>query len=463
MARFRASKPARRIGTLFINPGGPGGSGRGFVFAVGAFLDAQLGGRFDIVGFDPRGVGRSDPLHCFDSRAALGAFLWRLPLFPYRAEQYWRFFKRFDRLGPECLDDRERIARHMSTADVARDLDRLRRAVGDRRLSYLGFSYGSYIGSTYANLFPRRVRALVIDGVLDPRLWSSGWQISSDRVATQEVFDEFIRLCDAAATQCAFWTPNGSQERWDRLVRAVRRQPVVLPGGFRYTYDLLIEDAAGAMYAPEVWDGRRGAAAWFDMVADIALGDADVPPDAERRRRSLLDRLEATYDNAFDAFFGNHCADTEYPSSFRAFREIGRYAGEASRFGPGWWWFNSGCSSWPVNRDRYTGPWRTRTSSPALIVGNLFDPATAYSGAVATSRLLRNSRLLTYAGWGHTAYIRSECVTARVNDYLLTRRLPPAGTVCPANPNPFLPVAGRRVSGPREPEVGLPASWMMRR
>ncbi len=105
----------------------------------------------------------------------------------------------------------------MSTADVARDLDLLRRAVGDRKLTYLGFSYGSYLGNTYANLFPQNVRALVIDGVLDPRLWSSGWQIKSDRVATQEEFEEFLRLCDEAGPDCAFSAPEGSAARWEAL------------------------------------------------------------------------------------------------------------------------------------------------------------------------------------------------------------------------------------------------------
>ena len=102
----------------------------------------------------------------------------------------------------------------MNTADVARDMDLLRQAVGDARLSYLGFSYGSYLGNTYANLFPSNIRALVIDGVLDPHLWSSGWQIRSDRVATKEEFDEFLRLCDEAGDDCAFGAPEGSAARW---------------------------------------------------------------------------------------------------------------------------------------------------------------------------------------------------------------------------------------------------------
>ena len=110
----------------------------------------------------------------------------------------------------------------MSTADVARDLDLLRRAVGDSRLTYLGFSYGTYIGTTYANLFPGNIRALVIDGVLDPSLWSSGWQVRSDRVATQEEFDEFLRLCREAGPACAFGAGRHTARRWETLARLGR-------------------------------------------------------------------------------------------------------------------------------------------------------------------------------------------------------------------------------------------------
>ena len=156
LAKLPASDPARRIGTVFINPGGPGGSGVDMVlFDLATSSRENLDGRFDVVGFDPRGVARSDPLHCFDSAGRPR----RVPRQPAgvpvppsaRSGPTSTTGAAWD---PECLDDRQAIARHMSTADVARDLDLLRRAVGDSKLTYLGFSYGSHIGNTYANLFP---------------------------------------------------------------------------------------------------------------------------------------------------------------------------------------------------------------------------------------------------------------------------------------------------------------------
>jgi pimeloyl-ACP methyl ester carboxylesterase len=457
LAKVPASDTARRIGTVFINPGGPGGSGVDMLLSgFGEFLAENLDGRFDIVGFDPRGVARSDPLHCFDSPEQLEEFFSGQPIFPYQRAQERPFFKRYRQLGPECLDDRQAIARQMSTADVARDLDLLRRAVGDARLSYLGFSYGSYLGNTYANLFPNRVRALVIDGVLDPRLWSSGWQIRSDRVATQEVFDEFLRLCDAAGPQCAFYTAGGSAARWDALAAHIRREPLVVDPKFTYTYDLLIADAAGVMYAPEFWSDY---AAILDQVADLALDDQPAAAALVTQRERLLQRLasplqEADYPNFTDAYYGNQCADTEYPRRFSTYRAIGAYAERGSQFGPYWWWANAGCADWPTAPDRHVGPWTARTSAPVLVVGNVFDPATDYAGARASDQLLRNSRLLTYAGWGHTAYGRSACTREHVDRYLLTGTVPPRGTVCPSNPNPFTTAAARQSAS--APLIGLP-------
>ncbi|GLY51170.1 alpha/beta hydrolase [Lentzea sp. NBRC 102530] len=416
LARKPATDKARRIGSLLLNPGGPGGSGVNFALGAGDRLSANLQGRFDIVGFDPRGVGKSDPLHCFASEADLDEFFEGVPGFPYRAAQERPFYDRYRSLGPECRDD-QRIAKHMSTADVARDLDLLRRAVGDRKLNYLGFSYGSFLGATYANLFPDNIRALVVDGVLNPELWSSGRQIESDRIATKEEFREFLRTCDEA--RCVFGPK--SEQRWDALLKSVRAKPIQL-GDELYTYDAVIGAAVGAMYSPSDWPD---AAALFDQLSDAA--------------GSLSAAAEADYPNGFDSYNGNACADIEFPRAFESYQTVSRYAARGSEFGPYWWWGNAACANWPVNEDRYAGPWRTRTNAPVLVVGNHFDGVTDFRGAQAVNRQIAGSRLLAYAGWGHTAYGVSQCATDHTNAYLLEGKLPAVGTVCPANPNPFLP------------------------
>jgi pimeloyl-ACP methyl ester carboxylesterase len=346
----------------------------------------------------------------------------------------------------------------MSTADVARDLDLLRRAVGDKKLTYLGFSYGTFIGNTYANLFPDNIRALVIDGVLDPRLWSGGLQILSDRSNTALEWGELLRLCDAAGPACAFAGKDGSAARWETLARTIRDHPLDLGGGMLYTYDQLINDAVGAMYEPEGWGGPGGFGAFLDQIADAALGENVAAATKAAALRPVHAR-EADYPNGFDGFNGNVCADSRFPSTLEADSAIGRFAEAGSRFGPLWWWSNAACAHWPVNEDRYTGPWRTRTSAPVLVVGNFFDGVTSYAGAQASNRLLEGSRLLSYAGWGHTAYGRSECVTGHVNSYLLAGTLPPEGTLCPANPNPFLTTAAIQAAGP---VAGFPTAWPSR-
>lgn len=472
LARIAASNANQKLGTVFVNPGGPGGSGVDFVawYGFGSYLAELLGGRYDVVGFDPRGVGATEPIRCFESNDAAAEFLGSQPVFPFEQGQYRPFYEAWFDYGKRCGGSDQPIVTNMSTADVARDLDELRRAVGDRGLNYLGFSYGSYIGNTYAKLFSQNVGRMVIDGVLDPQLWSSGWQITSDRIATQEVLDEFLRLCDEAGADCAFHTAEGAASRWDRLAKSLRAQPVDLGDGFLVGYDLLVAVTTSALYAPEVWAGTDGFAARLDMLADLALGEGAVNPAASAASyRALLERLggpsadlaaEPYLFNGLDAYYGNHCADAEYPRAFAPWRATDRYAAAGSRFGPLWWWSNAGCAAWPVNRDRYAGPWSTRTANPVLVVGNRFDPSTAYSGAQASARYLHGSRLLTYAGWGHTAFGRSECVTRAVVDYLIGGSLPEPGTECPANPNPFLP-SDARSAGMPAPLVGLPPAWTL--
>jgi pimeloyl-ACP methyl ester carboxylesterase len=445
LAKIPAADPANKIGTVFLNPGGPGGSGVSLVLSeFGDGLRSLLNGRFDIIGFDQRGgEGASAPLQCFETEDDRSAFWAQSPaLFPYRREHRRPFFEHYRSLASRCLGRGQAIATHMSTADAARDLDLLRRAVGDERLTYLGFSYGTYLGQTYANLFPNKVRALVLDGVIDPRRLSSGRQFVAVMRSMSAVLDEFLRLCDEAAEQCAFNGIDGPVARFDALVRSLRDAPLVGENGATlYEYTTLIVDASNAMNVPEIWPAY---AEFLDAVADaIENGNVGAPQGVLNRRTQIQDQLadaapqSAAYNNGWDAYYGILCSDSPVPDSFAAFNAIMDFAERTSVFGQYWWARVTPCASWPVVPDRYMGPWSTRTSAPVLVVGNYYDATTDYEGAVASSHLLKNSRLLSYAGWGHTAFNRSECVARYVAEYLLDGALPSEGTVCPANPSPF--------------------------
>jgi pimeloyl-ACP methyl ester carboxylesterase len=470
LARYPAADQANRIGTLFVNFGGPGISGvNRLLGGAGQLLAAATQGRFDVVSFDPRGVGLSDPLQCFATEADRAAYFSTVPIFPYRDDQERHFFDVISGLAPVCFGRNLRITAHMSTADVARDLDLLRAAVGDERITYFGFSYGSFVGNTYANLFPNKIRALVIDGVIDPHIWVIGRQISSDRVATAAVLDEFLRLCDEAAgihpALCPASGPDGAAAKFDALAEALKDVPVLLPDGSLYTYDRLIADANGCLYTPEIWPD---CAAFIGFLSNAVRGEPAAAQQVVAARQVIIVRSRAAagpqtrYANMFDASYGVLCADTEYRRPFAVYAALDGWTEKGSIFGPYWWWGNAGCANWPLSPDRYAGPWTARTSASVLIVGNYFDPATDYAGALASDKWLKNSRLLSYAGWGHIAFTRNACVQGHVINYLLNGALPAEGTVCPANPNPFFPVS---VTGAAStfrsvaPSIGGPTLW----
>jgi pimeloyl-ACP methyl ester carboxylesterase len=454
LIRLPASDPARRIGSIFLNPGGPGGSGVDFVRALAPVLYSdEVRARFDLVGFDPRGIMGSTPLRCFETFDQALSVLPPMAFPVTRAEE--RTWVRSDRaLAGACAERGGAILDHMATADVARDLDLLRRAVGDLRLSYVGYSYGSFLGATYANLFPTKVRALVVDGVLDPVAWATG-RGHKDRTlpfstrlrsakGAWATLQEFFRLCDAGAANCAF-SHGSPRHRFGELAERLREEPVQLPdglgGSFPFGYADLIATTLGSMYDPGSWPLL---AEFLQGLWDLARPEAAAATlHALRARLGALQRED--YPNFIEGFPGVACSETDNPDHVGAWARAARAEDREFRyFGRPWTWISSICQPWPGwDADRYAGPWTRRTANPVLVVNARFDPATPIHGARTLDRLLPRSRLLTLAGWGHTTLFASACIDDHVSRYLLTTRTPPRGTVCRPDVVPFAQPLGQ--------------------
>jgi pimeloyl-ACP methyl ester carboxylesterase len=230
--RHLASRPDQRIGSLFVNPGGPGDTGVGYVAERGEALDTLTQGRFDIVGWDLRGgAGASAPVTCFADASERAAFWEGLPVPTTRAEER-RYLAKTIELAQRCGERNGELLAHIATADTARDLDHLRRLVGDRKLTYLGESFGTLIGQTYANLFPHRVRAMALDGVVNPVASAAGTEavLASGSADTDRVFRKFLALCEAAGPdRCALAGHGPVAPRVNRLLRRLRHAPIPAP------------------------------------------------------------------------------------------------------------------------------------------------------------------------------------------------------------------------------------------
>lgn len=450
LIRLPATDPARKIGSLFLNPGGPGGSGVDFVLGAGPFIySEEVRARFDIVGFDPRGISRSTALRCFGNPRQWTPYFTPFAFPMTREEEAW--YISADLYLVDACDQRGgKIMDYMATANVARDLDVLRQAVGDEKLTYAGFSYGTYLGVTYANLFPDKVRAVVVDGVLDPIAWSTGMPGESDTMpfstrlrsdaGAMATLREFFRLCDAGGPACAF-APD-SETRYADLAAKLLADPLIIeyPDGFIevFSYQSLISMTLGAMY---------DSYSWPSLAETLAALEAYVSPAAagEAVHQFWVDSGLITkrgfpqYPNYLEGFPGVACSDSDNPDNYEAWWNAAVAAdADYGYFGRLWTYASSLCAQWPGAKiSRYTGPFTANTANPVLVVGNFFDPATRYEGAVTVADLLPNSRLLSMNGWAHCSLFMSACADAYVSEYLLSGTLPPEGTICDQDFVPF--------------------------
>jgi pimeloyl-ACP methyl ester carboxylesterase len=409
VARLPATDQAHKLGTIFYNPGGPGSSGR---FAPA--LTPALHARFDIVGVDPRGVGASSKIHCFTDPSQLEVLQRALGTFPLTREAERQQIADTRVVTDLCEQNAGPLANHLSTGTIARDLDRLRAAFGEPKLRYYGKSYGTYIGETYANLFPGRVGSLALDAVDDPVRWSTGPGPMSYRLRGFEDAPRALQsFLDACGAQCAF--------EYDKILDRLERGPIT------------VTDTAGQQV---VVTGQSAIARIHDY-----LTDAQAAPRLAAFLQALADpassRAPAVQGGPpdIDSLLGGGatlCSDAANPRDPALWWDYARRADRVARgFGPYDVYKTLPCATWDVtDTGRYTGPWNRPTAPILLLANRQGDLETPYAGAHRAERLLGNAHLLSLDTYGHGSRGKSACIDKSLDDYFVAGAVPAPGTLC---------------------------------
>lgn len=439
IVRHAASRPKARIGILFFNPGGPGVSGVSTVKDAGEELDTFGDGRFDIVSWDPRGSGASTHVTCFTSRNALAKF-WGDMGFPTTASASPAYLRKTVEFARRCGKVSRALLPNITTADTARDLDYLRELLGQQRVTYLGWSYGSFLGTTYANMFPTRVRAMILDGIVDPIANVSGREpsLSNGEADADLVFGKFESLCDRAGRSlCALAGDEPAARGISRLVLRLRRAPISAPSapGGSLSYGDFLTSLFLRIRSPDQWP---------QLANDIRA--------AERSNGSALEISAQTLRSAsgyeqLEAPIAIACADSPAQNPPQAWPQVtSRLTTISFIYGPlSSWWLWAPCASWPVaSPNRYTGPWDASTKTPVLLISTRYDPNTPFANGERLQRLLGNAILLTHDGYGHTSTADlSSCVERAERRYLVGLIVPKPGSVCSSDRRPFDPNFGK--------------------
>lgn len=411
------------IGSLLTNPGGPGASGVDLIresldYAVGEPLREQ----FDVVGFDPRGVGESTAVACLDD-AEMDAYLYDIPANP-RGSDAWtdELLARHTEFAEACDANSDGILPYITTQNAARDMDLLRAVLGDTRLNYLGYSYGTFLGATYAELFPDKVGRLVLDGAVDPSI--SGLDVNvTQGVGFESALRAYMADC-LEGSDCPFrGSVDDAMADLGALLASVERDPLPAADGRLLGADTLLLAIVAALYSQDSWD-------YLTMALDSALqGD---PETAFILADFYNNREGGVYlDNQTEAFRAYNCMDYPVDSSAADIAAAeARLAADAPTVAP-YWFGPDSCSVWPYPPTGQRGPIAAEGAAPIVVVGTTNDPATPYEWSVSLAEQLASGVLVTREGEGHTGYNKgSQCVDDAVEAYLLTGAVPQDGLVC---------------------------------
>lgn len=422
IVRKPATDPAHRIGSLLVNPGGPGGSGIDYARSPGV-VSAAVAARFDIIGFDPRGVGQSTAVHCL-SDPEMDTFL-NSPPDPNTPAQQTEVVNQSKFFAAQCAaKSSSSILPFVGTENAARDMDIIRAVLGDKELYYLGKSYGTYLGAVYAEEFPKNVGRLVLDGAIDPSLTAEQLNVTQ-ATAFDAALHHFAQDC-ATHGDCPLGADaTAGINHLKTWVDGLDAAPIPGDATRKLTSAQAMTGIAVAMYDQTWWPDLRAAltkAYAGDGSALLAMADV------------YNNRVSGHYQgNEAEANFAVNCVDHphEADSVQSVEQSLAEYEQAAPFFGEMVAWSGLPCAYWPAAPDTTPHKIAAPGAKPILVVGTTRDPATPYTWAQSLAAQLDTGRLLTMNGDGHTAYLRgSTCIDGAVDAYLLQDTLPPAGTVC---------------------------------
>ncbi|GGS55946.1 alpha/beta hydrolase [Streptomyces griseoviridis] len=427
VARKKATGPGKRLGSLLVNPGGPGGSAVGYLQQyAGIGYPEEVRARYDMVAVDPRGVARSEPVECLDG-PKMDAYT-RTDTTPDDEQETEKLVDAYKDFAEGCGADAPELLRHVSTVESARDMDLLRAVLGDERLTYVGASYGTFLGATYAGLFPDRVGRLVLDGAMDPSL--SARQLNREQTAGFETaFRSFAKDC-VRRSGCPLGGPGTTPRRAGDALKAffgkLDTRPIRTGDGRVLTESLATTGVIAAMYDEGAWPQLREALTAAMRKGDgaglLALSDSYYERDPD-----------GAYSNLMSANAAVNCLDL--PAAFSTPDEVRAAVPDFEKaspvFGEGLAWASLNCAYWPVQPSGEPHRIAAAGASPIVVVGTTRDPATPYRWAESLAAQLSSGRLLTYDGDGHTAYGRgSSCIDSAINTYLLRGTAPADGKRC---------------------------------
>jgi pimeloyl-ACP methyl ester carboxylesterase len=420
LVRYRARDAGRRIGSLLVNPGGPGGSGVEFVAAAGESLPRELRDRFDIVGFDPRGTGESGAVDCLDDLDPFYSGDWA-PDTPIERGTMLAGARSF---AEACVRAGGYVLPYLTTERAARDLDRIRAALGDDQLTYLGYSYGTYLGAWYAEQFPERVRALVLDAPIDPALDATAVQVEQS-VEFEASLTRFLRDCRRNA-ECAFHRDGRPGRAYDALRARIGREPLVVDDDPDHMLNGTRFDIGVTQY---LYDGR---ASWSALAAALDAADRGDGADLLFSADLYADREgDGSYSNLQEAFFTIGCADGPSLGGVAGLKAIEDVAArKAPRLGRSIVNNSAPCAFWPFEPPP-PRVLRAHGAAPILLLGTVDDPATPYRWAESLAEALASTVLVRVAGERHTAFASGNpCVDDLVVRYLVDLQMPNEGARC---------------------------------